>query len=202
MKYENLIHQILADGVLKTPSLIQAFLKIDRRNFVKPQYANRSYDDRPLAIRPGATISQPSTVAFMLELLQVQEGDKVLDIGAGSAWTTTLLAELVGDKGQVFGTEYYQDVLDFGQENLNRYEYPNAKICLADKELGLASEAPFHKILVSAAAVSLPVKLIDQLDIGGRLVIPIQHSIWTIDKVSAYEVEKQEYIGFVFVPLM
>jgi protein-L-isoaspartate(D-aspartate) O-methyltransferase len=186
----------------KSKELEQAFEAVDRKDFVPESFQNAAYGDFPLPIGFGGTISQPSTVLFMLNLLDPKPGEKVLDIGSGSGWTTALLAAAVGKKGKVFGVELVPELVEFGQNNLNKYEFLNAEIRQANEdEPGLMVEKPFDKILVSAAAGDLPKNLIDQLRIGGRMVIPIRNSVWRIDKVSDNKIMQQEYPGFAFVPL-
>ena len=189
--------------VLKTPALIEAFLRIDRRDFVLPEYQDQAYEDYPLPISSGQTISQPYTVAFMLELLQPKKGEKILDIGSGSAWTTALLAEIVGNKGKVIGTELKPSLVRLGQENLLKYAFPWAEIHQAKKDsLGLFKEAPFDKILVSAAATEVPKELLDQLKNRGTMVLPVADTVLCVKRVLGKEPEVQRFEGFVFVPLL
>ena len=197
-----LVNYLIRCGVLKTSSIIRAFLKIDRADFVLPEYQDEAYQDYPLPIGYGATISQPYTVAFMLELLQLQKGEKILDLGSGSGWTTALLAEIVGKKGKVFGVEIVPELVGFGKKNLKKYGLQNAKIVKAESSLGLTKEAPFDKILVSAAAQNLPQELLDQLKAPGRLVMPIGGSLWKIEKDNHSDIQQEEYPGFMFVPLI
>lgn len=202
MDQKRLIKHLIANNVLKSENIISAFGKIDRADFVPEQYLHEAYEDHPLQIGFGQTISQPTTVAFMLELLQPNSGDKILDVGTGSGWTTALLASIVGQKGRVFGVEIIPELAEFGRKNLAKYKFPNAKILQSGEKLGLPMESPFDKILVSAAAEeNLPEDLIAQLKIGGRMVLPIKNSIWKIDKISDNETNKEEFPGFVFVPL-
>jgi len=202
MKKEKLLNNLKDSHAIKTPSIIEAFRIIDRADFVAKEYLDEPYGDYPLPIGYGATISQPSTVAFMLELLQLQAGDKILDVGSGSGWTTALLAHIVGPEGKVIGVELIPELVLYGRENLKKYNFANAQIMQAQKEVfGFPDKAPFDKILVSAAAETLPQTLVGQLKIGGRMVIPIESSVWRIDKKSEKEIDKKEFHGFAFVPL-
>lgn len=201
MNQKKLIKHLISNNVLESESIIGAFDKIDRADFVLEEYLHEAYEDHPLPIGFGQTISQPTTVAFMLELLQPNAGDKILDVGTGSGWTTALLASIVGPHGRIFGVEIIPELAGFGRKNLLKYNFPNAKILQSGDKVGLPAEAPFDKILVSAAGENLPEDLVAQLKIGGRMVIPIKNSIWKIDKISDTETSKDEFPGFIFVPL-
>ena len=115
-------------GVLKTPRIIEAFKNIDRKLFVPQVYSDSIYIDGPLPIGKNQTISQPSTVAFMLELLEVKEGDNVLDIGSGSGWSTSLLCDIVGENGSVIGLERFDELVAIGQKNLAQFRTTNCHI--------------------------------------------------------------------------
>lgn len=196
-----LIEHLIKRRVLVTRSIIDALSKMDRINFIRPEDLNRAYMDNPLSIGYGQTISQPYTVVFMLELLQPEKGNKVLDIGSGSGWTTALLAYIVQKDGSVLGMEKASDLVKFGKSNIEKYNFTNAKIVQSGEELGKPEEQ-FDRILVSAAAREVPDELVNQLKIGGRMVIPVQSSIYKVDKVSEDQVEKDENYGFSFVPLI
>ncbi|MGB9681196.1 MAG: protein-L-isoaspartate O-methyltransferase family protein, partial [Minisyncoccia bacterium] len=132
---EELIKELIEEGVLKSPKLIEAFLKIDRKDFVLEDLKEYAYLNQPLSIGFGQTISQPLVVAFMLELLEVQEGEKILDIGSGSGWTTALLSYLTGEKGKVFAIERIPELKEFGEENVKKYNFVEkgiAKFYLGD----------------------------------------------------------------------
>jgi protein-L-isoaspartate(D-aspartate) O-methyltransferase len=157
----------------------------------------------PLPIGHGQTNSQPLTVAFMLELLKPELGQKILDIGSGSGWTTALLAEIVGTGGQVFGIERVAELEVFGRQNTAKYNFENVKFFCQDGVKGLPNYAPFDRILVSAAAYEIPKELKKQLAVGGRLVIPtMAQDIRLIEKIGANEFKENIYPGFVFVPLL
>ncbi|MBI4217191.1 MAG: protein-L-isoaspartate O-methyltransferase [Parcubacteria group bacterium] len=196
-------------GVLKTQAIIEAFSRVDRKDFVPRDFQGYAYGDYPLPIAGEQTISQPTTVAFMLELLQPRQGEKILDVGSGSGWTTALLAFLVGEKGRVFGVERVPELVAFGAKNLGKYDFPQAIIVQAEKTLGFPKEAPFDKILVSAAAEGFPESLLSQLKEGGILVIPVRDAVWRVKKLpgtppngEASKTEIQKFGGFAFVPLV
>ncbi|MDD4358579.1 MAG: protein-L-isoaspartate O-methyltransferase [Candidatus Pacebacteria bacterium] len=202
MTKKELISFLTQNDFLKTKRIIEAFDKIDRKDFVLKKYASSAYDDYPLSIGFNQTISQPSTVAFMIELLKPEKGDRILDVGSGSGWTTALLGYIAGKNGKVFGVEIIPELVLFSRDNLEKYSLENTKIYQARiNELGLKDKAPFNKILVSAKARDIPEALINQLKIGGVMVIPISNSLFKITKKKT-GIEKQEIPGFVFVPLI
>lgn len=180
----------------------QAFKKINRRDFVPADLQTQAHVDAPLPIGFGQTISQPMTVRLMLEWLAAQPGDKVLDVGSGSGWTTALLSHIVGSKGEVFAVERIPELVVFGRENCAKVGVKNAQFFQASGVYGLPEQSPYERILVSAAAEKLPEELLDQLTVGGKLVIPVQHDILEITKTSARDYEVNVHSGFVFVPLI
>lgn len=198
---EFLINDLISQGYLKTPRIIQAFHKINRADFVLPEFKKSAQVNIPLPIGYGQTISQPLTVAFMLELLQVKPANKILDIGSGSGWTTALLAEIAGKRGKVFSIELVPELCKFGEKNISKYFKTPTVIC-TDGSRGYPQEAPYDKILVSASAQKLPQELKNQLRINGRLVIPIKNSVWLIERTSKNKFREEEYFGFTFVPLI
>jgi len=145
------------------------------------------------------------TVAFMLELLEPQRGDKILDVGSGSGWQTALLAELVGEKGKVYAIERIPALKKFGEENTKKYHFSNIQFFEGDGSKGLSQFTPFDKIIVAAASNDIPQVLVNQLKVGGRLVIPIGEALQDlvlIKKINDQEVEQTKYPGFAFVPLI
>jgi protein-L-isoaspartate(D-aspartate) O-methyltransferase len=201
----SLIRDLIYQGYLKTDRIIDAFSKIKRIDFVPSDLESAAQANIPLPIGQGQTISQPLTVAFMLELLRPMPGDKVLDIGSGSGWTTALLSHIVGEKGRVIGIESIKGIRDFGVNNISKYNFISkgrAKIIHTDGSHGYINEKPYDRILVSAAAEEIPNDLKKQLAIGGRMVIPVKDSIWLIERKSAKNFHEEEHPGFVFVPLI
>jgi len=187
-------------GRLHSPRLIQSFYEIDRKDFVPSAFAEEAYEDYPLSIGKGQTISQPSTVALMLELLELKEDDEVLDIGCGSGWTTALLAQTV-TSGSVTAVERLEPLLAMAKHNVTKYHLNNVTFHQAGEELGIPGRE-FDKILVSAAAPELPLTLIKQLRSGGIMVIPIDNTITVVYKKEEDTFEKRVLHGFVFVPLI
>lgn len=199
------INNLLRQGVLNTPIIVEAFKKIDRTDFVLPENRDDAYIDAPLPIGKGQTISQPYTVVFMLELLQPKPGNKIFEIGFGSGWQTALLAEIVDKSGKVFAVERIPELFRFGRKNVAKYGFIKngvVKTVGGDATLGLKRHAPFDRIIAAASAKEIPEEWLKELKIGGRLVVPVKNSIWLYVKKSKAEFEKQEFPGFVFVPLV
>ncbi|MBI1971265.1 MAG: methyltransferase domain-containing protein [Candidatus Wildermuthbacteria bacterium] len=202
-----LVKNLQEQGILKTPRIVEAFNQIARKDFLPRELAELSEVDEAFPIGWGQTISQPSVVAFMIEQLQPQKGEKILDIGAGSGWTTALLASIVGEKGKVVAIDIVPAICEFGTQNIAKYSFlakGAAKYVCQDGEDGYKKEAPFDNILVSAAlqAKELPLAWKEQLKTGGKIVVPIGDSIWVFQKKNDAEYEETEYPGFVFVPFV
>jgi protein-L-isoaspartate(D-aspartate) O-methyltransferase len=138
---------------------------------------------------------------MMLEMLKPQKGDYILDIGSGSGWTTALLAYIIKENGFVTGLERIDELVEFGSYNLAKYNFNNAKIVKAEDKLGIPSKR-FDKILVSAAAETFPYMLLDQLKPNGKLVIPVQNSVFEVKKDQNGDIIYKEHYGFSFVPLI
>lgn len=190
------------NGAFSDQRSSRAFEVVKRTDFLPDGIKKYAGEDTALPIGYGQTNSQPYTVKFMLELLDPQIGEKVLDVGSGSGWTTALLAYLVGGSGEVTGVEVLPDLVEFGRGNLAKYNFPWASIVKAGECLGYPQKAPYNKILVSASANEMSNDLISQLKVGGRMVIPVGNSIFSVDKTSFGKIVAHEYPGFVFVPLV
>ena len=175
---------------------------VPREWFLPPGQVAHADEDVPLAIGYGQTCSQPSTVRRMLELLDVRVGDRVLDVGAGSGWTTALLARLTGPGGTVTGVERLPDLVERATADVEAAEVPWARVVAAEPgTLGLPSEGPYDRVLVSAMATALHGELVAQLAAGGVLVVPVAGRLL---RVRAAETEPLvEAHGFYrFVPLV
>ena len=198
----DLIDKLIKEGWLKTPRIIEAFKKIKRVDFLPDYMKEMAGQDQALPIGYGQTNSQPAVVAFMLEKLQPKPGEKILDIGSGSGWTTALLAEIVGEKGKVFSIEVIPELKEFGENNVSSYNLKNTEHLCINGFQGYKKEAPFDRILVSASAKEILRAWKDQLKIRGKIVCPVGSSIWVLEKINKNEFFKEENPGFVFVPLV
>jgi protein-L-isoaspartate(D-aspartate) O-methyltransferase len=198
---KELVKYLIAKQRLKTRKYIEAFKSIDRADFVLPAFKEEAYADYPLSIGFEQTISQPTTVAIMLELLAANAGQRILDIGTGSGWTTALLAHIVQPQGQVIGLEIIPELVKYGQTNLQKYPYYSAQIMTASSEIGMPGQT-FDRILVSAAAPILPTTLIDQLATDAILVIPINNALHVYHKDTKHKIKEKVLFGFSFVPLI
>ncbi len=201
---DELVRQLKESGIIVSESIERAFRAVDRKEFVPPEYADEAYDDYPLPIGAGQTISQPSTVAIMLELLGTQPGERVLDVGVGSGWTTALLAHIVGGSGHVVGVERIPELVALGKKNTAscRRALGNIDVRAAGVALGFPVGAPFDRILVSAATETVPDELAAQLAPDGTMVIPVGSDVCKVTKSPSGTLTIKKYSGFAFVPLV
>lgn len=205
MSYHELIALLQRDGYLQTPRIIQAFKKIDRHLFLPPEESGLADLNVALPIGHDQTISQPLTVAFMLEKLQPQPGETIMDIGAGSGWTSALLAELVGAGGKVYAVERIPELCAFGKANVAKFNFiekGRVESFCQDASGGLPEKAPFDGILVSAELSVIPRAWAEQLNEGGRILAPVRQSLQLFQKEHGQLQKKGEWPGFIFVPFI
>ena len=183
-------------------AVAEAFDAVPRPGFLRARTLRFADEDRPLDIGHGQTNSQPHTVADMLRLLQVSPGDRVLDLGAGSGWTTALLGHLAGPTGEVVGIELVPELAAWGEQNLRRTAYRWATIREPEPgSIGAPSQAPFDRILVSADPGRMPPGLLDQLGDPGRMVLPIASRMTLLIRAGGTD-ELQLHGAYRFVPLI
>ena len=191
----------LGRGVGERDRVLEALETVPRAGFLPEGSRLRARDDVPILIGHGQTSSQPSTVSAMLRLLDVQPGQRVLDVGSGSGWTTALLAHLTGPGGEVLGVELEPELARWGAANLARSRLPWAAV----REplpgvLGDPDHGPWDRILVSAAATALPQSLVDQLAEPGRMVVPVAGALTLVVR-EAGSVATSRHGHYRFVPL-
>jgi protein-L-isoaspartate(D-aspartate) O-methyltransferase len=199
---QELVDYLVSTGMIVTPEVINAFRYIDRKKFVPENIRTRAYDDEPLPIGKGQTISQPSTVALMTEALAIEKGSNVLEIGTGSGYQAALISKIVGENGKLFTIERREDLFLTAKKNLENFA--NIEVILGDGSLGFEKESPFDRIIVTAASPSIPQPLKNQLRIGGKMIIPVgedfQRMILVLRTERGYE---QKDLGeFIFVPMI
>lgn len=178
-----------------------AFGAVAREEFLPAAYRGEASFDGPIPIGHGQTNSQPATVAAMLRLLEVEPGQRVLDVGAGSGWTTALLAHLVGPTGLVVGVELVPELAAWGEQNVRRMSGAWASVREATPGvLGVPELAPYDRILVSADATTMPTALLDQLADPGRMVLPVA-GVMTVVERAGGEDRTSRHGHYRFVPL-
>ena len=201
MKKEDMIRQIKQYGV-SDKKVLDAISKVDRKDFVLEEYKSSAYSDMPLPVGHGATISQPYTVAFMIEVLKLEEGNRVLEVGTASGWNAALISKIVGKEGKVITIEIVPELVEFAKKNLKKFK--NVEVVKGDGSKGYEKEGPYDAIIVTAASPKIPKPLIKQLKGGGRLVIPVgsESGQELIKVVKEKGKIKKESLGFfIFVPL-
>ena len=167
-----LVDYWLKSGIVTNKRIIDAFLKVRRENFVLDK--NQAYDDNALPILCGQTISQPTTIVIMLEALELKKGDKVLEIGTGSGYNSSLIAEII-KPGIVYTTEIIKELRDYANKNLKKAGIKNVKVFNVDGSKGLERYKHYDKIIVTAACPKIPEQLIDQLKFDGILLAPVDN---------------------------
>jgi protein-L-isoaspartate(D-aspartate) O-methyltransferase len=198
---KQLVETIRKKGI-RDENVLQAIETVPRHYFFDSSFLNFAYEDKAFPIGAGQTISQPYTVAFQSELLEIKKGDKVLEVGTGSGYQACILAEM---GARVFSVERQKSLYDKAVKFIPSVGYV-VKLFYGDGYQGLPSFAPFDKIIVTAGAPFIPNPLVDQLKPGGILVIPVGAGdiqiMTTVTKVSDMETRKREHGTFRFVPLL
>jgi protein-L-isoaspartate(D-aspartate) O-methyltransferase len=202
---ERLIEEYKSLGYLKSKKVEKAFRKVKREFFVPEELKEQAYVDTPLPIPGGVTISAPHMHVICLEELDLKRGEKFLEVGAGSGIFLAYAYEIIKKKNRVFGIEINEETYNFALRNLKEAGYANkVKLILGDGTLGLPEEAPFDKILVSAAAPDFPKPLVEQLKVGGTILAIIgYHEQYLVKgiKRNENEIERKAILPVVFLPL-
>ncbi len=206
-RWVRLVRQLERERIIKSKHIKTAFLKVPRYKFVLDRYKHYAHVDEPLPIPAGQTISAPHMVAIMLEVADLKEGMNVLEIGTGSGWNAALIYELV--KRDVYTIERIPELVEFARRNLEKACYEDkVHVILGDGTKGFPPKAPYDRIIVTAGAPKVPEPLIEQLKVGGKLIIPVgNYHLWQ----ELYEVIKLDekgrikvinHGGVAFVPLI
>jgi len=199
---EAMIRLIAARGVTD-PHVLEAMRTVPREAFVPEPLAAFAYEDAPLPIEAGQTISQPFIVALMIEAAAIQPGDCVLEIGAGSGYSAAVMSRIAD---RVHAIDRHQELADLASERLARLGYDNVVIQTGDGTKGWPEKAPFDVIVVTAEGPSVPRPLCEQLAIGGRLIIPVgdanQQNLLRITRTGPDDFEETDLGGVRFVPLI
>jgi len=197
-----MVHQLETRGI-RDPVVLAAFDQVPREQFVAPHLAAHAYEDRPLPIEAEQTISQPHIVAVMVQALELVPDSVVLEVGTGSGYAAAILACIAS---HVYTIERQPQLAQTARSRLARLGFFNVDVRCGDGTLGWEQQAPFDAIVVSAGGPVLPQALVDQLAVGGRLVMPIgdatEQRLIRVTKVSASELRQEDLGAVVFVPLI
>ena len=194
---------VLREKGISDEDVLEALNKIPRHFFLDSAFDERAYEDKAFPISEGQTISQPYTVAYQTQLLQVKLFDKVLEIGTGSIYQATVLAEMGAN---VFTVERQKKLFDKTRTYILLSKYPLIKFFYGDGYEGLPTYAPFDKVIVTAAAPFIPPRLLEQLKPGGKMVIPVDHGVHQrmlrLTKKADGGIEEEIFDNFSFVPML
>lgn len=195
------------EKLIKDEKVIEAFRHINREFFVLPHLKEEAYLDVPLPIGHGQTISQPTTIAIMTENLELENGMKVLEVGTGSGYQSALIGHIIGKRGHVFTTELIQDLANSAKQALKKAGIENVTVIESDGSMGYSQEAPYDRIIVTAACPEIPQELIKQLKKNGIMILPVG----SLEAQKMLKIRKIDEEGklldvknlgdFVFVPL-
>ncbi len=197
-----MVQQQLVPRGIDDPAVLSAMGRVPREFFVPAPQRQLAYSAGPLPIGHGQTISQPYIVALMLSLLQLRPDHRVLEVGAGRGYQAAVLSQIAGE---VHTLEIVAPLAQAARENLRELGYENATVHNVDGHRGLAERAPFHSIVAAAAPEAVPAALVDQLEVGGRLVIPVG-SLWSVQQLQVLErratgVHQRTVLSVRFVPM-
>ena len=200
MDKKRLIEKLREKGIRE--EILKAIEKIDRGDFVLERNSDEAYEDHPLSIGYGQTISQPYTVAFMLQELELKKGDKVLEIGTGSGWNAVLISDIIGKKGKIYTVEIVDELAEKAKEKLKNYK--NIIVLNRDASYGLPEYAPYDKIILTAAPLKIAEEFKEQLADDGILLAPVGEYTQKLIKLirNGNKFTEIERGDFIFVPLV
>jgi protein-L-isoaspartate(D-aspartate) O-methyltransferase len=201
---ERMVDRQIAARGLDDPKLLAAFRAVPREDFIGGEYADYAYQDSPLPIESGQTISQPDIVALTIQAAGIRPGDKVLEVGAGSGYAAAVIGQIAG---KVIAIERHHELVELAAKRMRQLGYRNVTIVEGDGTLGWAEEAPFDAIVAAASGSHVPQSWIAQLKPGGRIVMPIggPHEGQSLVKVTKQEdgtLRQEDLGGVLFVPLI
>ncbi len=201
---KRMIEETIERRGIHNQALLAAFRAVPREEFISPSYADHAYQDSPLPIEAGQTISQPYIVALTIDAAEIGAGDKVLEIGAGSGYAAAIISRIAA---KVVAIERQHELVRIADERMKRLGYDNVRIVEGDGTLGCPAEAPFDAIVAAASGSHVPKPLLEQLKPGGRIVMPLgdPHSIQSLVKVTKQtdgSLLREDLGGVRFVPLI
>ncbi len=201
---ESMVDRQIAGRAVRDPAVFAAMATVPRERFVPESVASLAYEDRPLPIGEGQTISQPYIVAMMTEALRLRSTDRVLEIGTGSGYAAAVLAAIAAE---VYTVERLEGLAESARKRLAELGHANILVRQGDGSLGWPEHAPYDAIVVTASGPDLPTALLEQLAIGGRLVMPVgtqpgSQRLVRVERISADRYERVTLEGVVFVPLI
>jgi protein-L-isoaspartate(D-aspartate) O-methyltransferase len=212
--WEKLVDNLLKQGILRSPKVVKAMLAVPRTNFLPEDSRSYSAVDTPLPIGFGQTISAPHMVAIMNEALQLEVGQKILEVGAGSGWHSATIAEIIAphgaprsEWGHVYTVEIVQDLAETARKNIMNAGYGDrVTITHGDGSKGYPDKAPYDRVLVTAAAPRVPQPIVDQLKPSGIMLIPVGsvslfQNLIKVTKNAAGAIKEENLGGVAFVPL-
>jgi protein-L-isoaspartate(D-aspartate) O-methyltransferase len=201
---EHLVELLKREGRIQSVAVEKAFLEVPRENFVPPKLRDLAYHDTPLSIGEGQTISAPHMVAIMVEGLDIQQGQTILEIGAGSGYHAAVVAQLLGVKGHVYTVERHASLAEMARKNLKQTGIENVTVEIGDGSQGFPRYAPYDRIYVTCAAPDIPQPLIDQLKDPGKLMIPVGRGLseLVLLEKNKENITKRYLGGCAFVPLI
>jgi len=204
VKRKSMVEDQIEKRGVKDEDVLMAVRKVEREKFVPKKYIDLAYSDRPLPIGYKQTISQPYIVAYMTEQLQVEKSHKILEIGTGSGYQAAVLAEL---SNHIFTIEIIPELAEGSDKVLKELGYQNITVRSGDGYKGWPEEAPFDRIIVTAAPEKIPEKLVEQLAPNGRMILPVGESIfaqylWLVQKDNEGIVTKEKILAVRFVPMV
>ena len=201
---ERMVQRQIESRGIGDPAVLEAFREVPREEFVDEEHRQFAYDDNPLPIEAGQTISQPYIVALMIEAAAISPSDKVLEVGAGSGYAAAVISRIAK---RVVAIERHGELAQIARERMERLGYENVRILQGDGTRGCRDEAPFDAVLAAASGSHVPQPLLDQLSPGGRLVMPVGDPGWVQELVKVTKrpdgtTEQQNLGGVRFVPLI